>query len=457
MRSFFLFLLLFNLCYSIEAQENVFKTNSERDIRFFVRNICEEFDRIVICNGDSSSSIHPTLGVFGCNSPLTFSQIDSLLLFNNVKYFDIELYGYLPINSKLLCLGNDSLILNYNLNYLGSSGCDSPYVSALDTIFTDSIVGLNVVNNRLVYIRGTSLTNNIFQVYGNSFSLHINATPKLISNYTVIGVNQNNETEMFFMDFANQQIIKDTVLSPQMINPVVVLNSGNKIYIVSCPGDTIVNLMTYDYLLNSTIVETIYIGSGINVAAFSNQKFYFQPQLDTSVNHFNRQILAFDFATHVYTAYSINKRLKELSNPAGGGSYYPYLAAVEDTTVPNKIFLYDSFNFQFYDTLITDLNPKFIISDFRCPVKVAEYDDSQVEWKLFPNPSESEFKLIASGLICGRDYKVDIVDITGQIKFETNVHAKMTVVLPTGQYSPGVYFVRIHTLKGLIVQKVVKL
>ena len=106
---------------------------------------------------------------------------------------------------------------------------------------------------------------------------------------------------------------------------------------------------------------------------------------------------------------------------------------------------------------MTDINPKFFRSDFRCPTKISEYDDSQVEWKVFPNPSNSEFNLVASGLICGRDYKVDIIDVTGRMKYETIVQAKTTVTLPTEKYPSGIYFIRIHSLKGLVVQKVIKI
>jgi hypothetical protein len=62
----------------------------------------------------------------------------------------------------------------------------------------------------------------------------------------------------------------------------------------------------------------------------------------------------------------------------------------------------------------------------------------------------------ASGLICGRDYKMDIVDLNGKIMLEKTIHAKMSLEIPLSALSPGVYLFRIHTRKGFVSERVIK-
>ena len=462
MKTILIFIYLMVFGFAMQAQQQVLKSTDGKDIRFYVRNVCQDYGQIIICDGNDSANLSPTIGSLGCYGPQHFFQIDSLLLFNRIDYFDIDETGGLTYDPKLMCLGNDSLLLTYKINY--STYCDSPNVVGLDTIVTDSIAGISVSNNQLVYIRNTSMTNNIFNLYSNPFSLRLNITPLFVSNLydshvAVVGLNQNNETELIIIHRNTQQILFDTVLSPFMSNPVALnFSDSYHLYVVSSPGDSIVNLMTYDFINNTVNIETIYNGSGINVFAFSvYYGFIFQPSTDTSINSFDKQLFFFRYNTHALTNYNINKRLKVLVNPGGNHNQFSFLCAVEDLPSTNILFVYDIFNLQLFDSLITDANPKFYRSDFRCPLSVTEYDDSKVEWLVFPNPSNSEFNLAASGLICGREYKVDIIDITGRVKFETIVHAKTTVTLPTGKFLPGVYFIRIHSLKGLVVQKIIKL
>lgn len=463
MRSIVLF--IFMICFSVflPAQEKVINSNAGSDMRFYVRNVCQDYGQFVICNGSDSINERPSLGMIGCQFPNNYVHIDSLLLFNRIDHFDIDQVGGQPYSPKLMCLGNDSLLLTYTVEY--SSICDSPNVAGVDTIFTDSVVDLNVSNEQLTYIRNSNVNDNFFNIYINTFSMHLNITPLYVSNLfypnstAVVGINQNNETELIIINKNTQQILKDTVLSTSMSNPVALnFSDSYRLYVVSCPGDTVVNLLTFDCVNDTAKIEAIYSGSGINVSSFSaNGLFYFQPKSDTSLNGFDKQLFSFKYFTHSLTNYNINKRLKVFVSPGGNQNYFSFLGAVEDLPVTNTLFIYDNSNLQLFDSIITDANPKFYRSDFRCPISVTEYDDSKVEWQVFPNPSNSEFNLAASGLICGRDYKVDIIDLAGRIKYETIVHAKMTVNLPTGQYSPGVYFIRIHSLKGLVVQKIIKL
>lgn len=458
MKSFFIFFILIITSTLLAAQEKVLRTDSGKDIRFVVRNICNDYDQVILCNGNDSTNISPSIGNLLCLSPLTYVHYDSLLSINKVKYFDVDESGFSPYYSKLLGFGNDSILITYHLTY-PNGGCDSLNISATDTIFSDSIAAINIENNQLIYIRSSGFSNNFFKHSPTLFSMHLNMIPLLLATSengksAIVGTNQNNETELIIINLANQQILKDTILFSQLVNPVGIYFNWNVLFIVSCPGDSMINLTTYDTGLDAFYTETIWTESGIHAFAFYSNGFIFQPETDTSFNGYDKQLIT--FSNHSNNFHNINKRLKMFYYPeANLFGYLNPLVAIEDLPQTNKLLLYDSF--QLNDSILTDINPAFFSSDFRCPTKVAEYDDSKIEWQLFPNPSENEFFLVASGLICGREYKVDIIDIAGHLKYETTVHAKMIVNLPAGDFPPGVYFVRIHSKKGMVVQKVVKI
>ncbi len=461
MKALFIFFSLILTANILTAQEKVLRTESGKDIRFVVRNFCYDFDQVILCNGNDSTSVTPSIGSLLCNSPLTYVHYDSLLMFKNVKYFDDDGWGYSPYYSKLLGLGSDSVIISYHLTY-PQSNCDSFIISGNDTILSDSIAAIDVDSDQLTYIRSTYNSDNFFNKGASSFSLQLNSKPVLLASNgnlksAVLGISPSNETKLILVNLSNQQILKDTILSPQFINPVGIYASWNTISILSCPGDSIINLTTYNISLDTFYTETIWTGSGVNVFSIYSFGIVFQPESDTSINNYDKQIISFNSSNHNSSAYNINKRLKVLIYSDGSLintlGYNP-LIAVEDLPQTNKLLFYDSFVLR--DSILTDINPKFFISDFRCALKVADYDDSKVEWQLFPNPSDNEFNLVASGLICGRDYKVDIIDIAGNIKYETVVHAKTIVTLPTGEFPPGFYFVRIHSKRGMVVQKIVK-
>jgi hypothetical protein len=440
--------------FTTSAQEKTFNSPAGSKINLFVRNVCSDLTQAIVCDGDSTNNIHPTFGTLDCSVYL-YEFHDSLLAFKSVKFFDFDQEGASQWTSKLLSLGNDSLILNYHLSY-PSGNCINVNLSPVDTILTDSIADLNVMQDRLIYIRKTNIGNNFHCVFITPFNLHLDFTPIAVSTKifsdksAVVGVNQSNEIELAIIDLNMGSILKDTILSSQMKN-VNSIKFDNDIYIASSPGDTLSNLLTYDISQNTYTIQNIYSGSGIKVFCWGDQGFYFQPISDTGINHLETHIFFYDFFNHSVTHNDVNKRLKYMQSNS-----WSYITGTEDIPVTDKIYFYTSGTLQLFDSTITDLNPKFYRGDLRCFVKVDEYDDSKVEWQAYPSPTQSNINLIASGLICGRDYKVDIIDLTGKIKYENTIHSKMVVELPTENYPAGIYFIRIHSLKGLIVQKVVK-
>ena len=127
-----------------------------------------------------------------------------------------------------------------------------------------------------------------------------------------------------------------------------------------------------------------------------------------------------------------------------------------ESAVNSAVVIYDSFTYTQMDAYQAVYQIDLIASDFRCPISLEEYDDSKVKILAFPNPTGNGITINASGLICGRDYQMDLVDAKGKICFQKTIHAKMNVEISLEGLPAGMYFLRIHTLKGMVTEKIIK-
>ncbi len=456
-----IFTLLSYSVSSAASNSTMVLTKPNADINVVVNNFCEYFAQIIICNGADSLGIEPSLGSGNCPFDPRYTHYDSLYSISGVKFLEQADDGSTPWSTKPLFIGNETTILSYNTTY-GNYWCDTIFISPNDTLHSDSIAGIQVWPwTGLIVIRNTSSSPN-FLLYDTTFSLvfslQLNMRPVFLSGSSVIGINQNNETVLNIIDLFSQQVELDTIMGVAAQNPFSFKYiSSQQLLLASQPGDSMVCITKYNYSGNVLVSDTLFTGSGINVGTWEGPNFHYQPHLDTSANGFDRQVIIYNCNNMVQSGvFNIDKRLKKLVYPAA--TYYngyPYVNVVTDS-LPTKVYAYQSSDYLLADSFETGLNPSLFSCDFRCPVKVTEYDDSKVEWKVYPNPSTGDFKLTASGLICGRDYKIDIIDEQGKVIYETTARAKMTLVLPTSRYKAGIYFVRIHTLKGYITQEIIK-
>ncbi|MEO8088569.1 MAG: T9SS type A sorting domain-containing protein [Bacteroidota bacterium] len=446
-------------------------TKSKADINVVLNNVCEYYSQVILCNGNASSGIHPSLGCGHCLYDPHYTHYDSLMLMDDIKFLEMPDNGAGPWSTKPMYIGNSNTVLSYHVTY-GNYDCDTMFFYPNDTLHSDSIASIRLFSydNKLALIRISATTQNFF-VYDSTlsldFSLHLNMVPLFLSlpSYPafagVIGVNQNYETVLNIIDLTLQMVVKDTVLGPAARKPFLFnYLSQQQLLLASQPGDSVTNIIKYDFQNDVLAIATASPYSGINSGTWENSKFHFQPMSDTSVNAYDRQVLVFDASTMMLSGtYNINKRLKTLAYPVNPNVFYfQYMYAVPDSLSSSTglVYIYYTNNYMLADSFETSKNPVYFMNDYRCPVKVSEYDDSKVEWKVYPNPSSGDFKLSASGLICGRDYKIDIADEFGKIIYETTAHAKMTITLPTSDFKAGIYFVRIHTLKGYITQEIIK-
>lgn len=78
--------------------------------------------------------------------------------------------------------------------------------------------------------------------------------------------------------------------------------------------------------------------------------------------------------------------------------------------------------------------------------------DAQQQVSIYPNPTTSDVTLDLSGL---NARTVELFSMNGQL-LNTVVPTEETMMMSLSQYAAGIYFVRIHTDKGITTQKIVK-
>lgn len=436
------------------------------NVKVFVHNVCEYWSRIYISEGVDSLGSHASIGYATCTQPVSYVHVDSILPLTKIKYSDLSQNSSWIAYRKLICVGNETDLFTYRISYPNFYWCDSTLIEPAYFLLSDSLVDAKVWGENIIVIRNTNLTSN-FIIYDSSFtvtvfSTQLNIIPeKLFTDgyyCSVMGRDSNSTLVLKTFDLQNMMIVRDTVLSQLDSDPVNFYAAHNYTMVITEPGDTLVHLYKYNWY-DSTLTDTvIYPGSGMGAHFWDSSTLQFQPEHDTSSLGNDKKVFVFEhYRMQFRGAFNVNRHFRLLSNPGGVDGYFPYAYGVPDTGVGDQYYIYDTYNYILQDSGVTAPNVVFFNADFRCPISVSEYDDSHVEWKVFPNPSKEYINLSASGLICGRDYKVDIVDSYGILKHEEIIHAKMTLSLPTEKLSPGIYFIRIHTLRGLVVQRFVKL
>ena len=422
-------------------------------------NFCQYHADLIICNGDSIQS--PSIGWGGCQTGRFYHKLDSITILDSIYYFDIDHNSSYPTRPEVFCVGNENTVLSFTFHYEFAGFCDTPSITPVDTLILDSIAGVTVGVFNTAVIRKSASTNNFFvydsSLFNLSYSMQLDMVPLFVESNApgiyVLGLDSGNYVRLNVFDNDLQMLIKDTLFSYQYSDLIAMKAEYNRIYFVCQPGDSLVKIVSYDIFTGAFNENIVYNGSGVNTGVWNEYYYIFQPFSDPSGNNQHLEVISVylnNFQQSI--SNNITTRLDKIliTNTDFSIDGILNLRYAND---PDKLYVYDIA----MDTLETDPYPVFAVSDLRCTIGIDEYDDSKLDWIAFPNPSGEEINIAAAGLICGKDYKIDIVDLQGNILFNTTVQAKMQITLPMSGFSPGVYFVRIHSLKGLVAKKIVKL
>jgi Secretion system C-terminal sorting domain len=431
-------------------------------INLQVSNVCEYYGQIIGCNPSFGSGEKSSMGNAGCVYSSNYLHYDSCAINNPIKYMSIDPSGAFNNSSKYLCVGEQNKILIYNSVFTTSNYCNA-IISPLDTIYLDSIVSCVTYNNSIFVIRSSTVTPN-YLVFESPFQVPVfseilNMRPLMLeiayNTLAVVGEDSNADVRVNILDRQSGVIMADTILPVMAANPKSVDLRGSYVYIDSSPGDTAITITRFNITSHALNTTTIHSNSGLNTGDWEYGYYHYQPLVDLSGNNDDKKVFRYDLAAmQPYATFNINKRLHKLIYAAG--DYYYFMHAIEESPLNNHVTVYQYFNYLEVDSFTTTQPVDFIVSDFRCFVSVPEYDDHLVKIQAYPNPTKGILNIKASGLICGREYKMDLSDLTGKIYFEQVIHAKMVLEIPMQQLVSGVYLLRIHTKKGVVSEKIVK-
>ncbi|HEX5002204.1 MAG TPA: T9SS type A sorting domain-containing protein [Bacteroidia bacterium] len=453
------FLLTIGCCFVLSTGYSQQVING---ISLRVSNVCEPYGQITGCNPPSGSGASANFGNGGCIGQSAYTLLDSIELPGPMTYFNIDPDQSINTTPKYLCAGDASKLLLYTTYISTQNICDAITAPA-DTFLLDSIVNAIPTVNLLCIIRSSAITDNfiVFQPPSQVplFSMTLNMKPGLLAvNFqtaAVAGTDTTGTVRLNTIDLSTGLVTHDTLLGPPADNPVRIENNGT-VTIASSPGDTLITATTYNLNTQAISYSTIYANSGFNTGDFQFGYFHYQPLTDPNGNNDDKKVFVYDlFSMTPYNTFNINRRLKHLIFTSSNYGYYMH--GVEEPPLDNHVLVYNYFNYQPADSFYTPGPADFIVSDFRCFVSTPEYDDDLVKLKVYPNPTNGMVNVEASGLICGRDYKMELMDNMGKIIVAETIHAKMYLEIPMKELPAGVYFLRIETRRGPVSEKIVKM
>jgi|SRR5688572_257723 len=460
--SILLFLcLLMNGIYNTLVAQN---TSDPQKLNLMVSNICEFVGQMVVCNGTDSLLVSPSYGSAGNIYAPNYVHYDSISVLDNVKYFDVSEDGPQIYVQKLLLMGDENKLITY-LTSFTNWGVFDPIILPRDTIVMDSIVDAKIDYNKIMIIRSSSTSDN-FIIYDTTssvplFSTNVGLTPLLVDitygQAAIVGLNAANGIQLKIYNTNTFAVTEDTVFGVLAGQPISLKAGNNAVYLVSQPGDSAVYMTYFNRITKVITTTSMYSSSGTHAFVWDISNFNFQPESDLTGNNLDTKVIRFEPVSMQNTVYNTNRRFHKLIF-AGDASfgYYDFMHGVEESSMNNKVIIYTAFNYTELDSFITNNQVDFIKSDFRCPVGLEEYDDSKVSMTVFPNPTSNGITVMAKGLICGRDYKMDLIDLNGKSYYNQVIHAKMSLEILMENLTQGVYILRIYTLRGFVTQKIIK-
>jgi len=461
-------IFLFFISSAAFSTEPPIKFGPGDEIKVYANNFCEFWSRIYISEGVDSLGTIASIGIVPCYPQGgSYVHYDSIIGLREVLYSDVgQQYSGIQ-DRKTICFGNAEQIFTYKISIDPQfSWCDTTILEPSYSYTSDSIVDAKVYLDQIVVIRATDLSTN-FLIFDSTFTtiLHseqLNMIPKQMfidySNCNILGIDQNGAMVLKIYDLSNLGLIKDTILFPTYEEPLNFESSTFSTTVVTEPGDTCIRLTKFNWYYNTFFDTIIYSGSGAGVQFMEGGVFNFQPKSDSSGLGMDKQVFVYNYNTQrVIGIYHINKKLRVLSNPGDGYNSFQYVFAIPDSAQIGKYYVYTSYSYYLLDSGYVPENTVLFNADFRCSISVDEQEDSNIKWSTFPNPTNGNINLTASGLMCGKDYTIDVLDAYGRIMHQEIIHAKMNMTLPVENYKAGIYFIRIHTQRGMVSQKFLKL
>ena len=236
------------------------------------------------------------------------------------------------------------------------------------------------------------------------------------------------------------------------------LQLGDSLCLLSSPGDS----MTTYTLIDTTgaLTQSVVYGASGARATYNDYqgdpKFSFQPTFDPNNGYLEEHILIYDptaaqtdtFLTHLALEYF--KYAKE--EWAGFGVFnLSWLGASWNGTNADTCY-FAEFGVPF--SVVAGARPKYINASYGCWVSTLD-ETEKIDFKVSPNPTTDQVTVHLIGLERGKDYQLDIIDLSGRLQHRTQLQAYQKLYLPLENLAKGTYILKLNTGQNVLTKKLI--
>ncbi len=275
------------------------------------------------------------------------------------------------------------------------------------------------------------------------------------------GPDTTGDETLYQYSIAQNSLIQTYLLNDSVSNAQELIKSGDSLFIISSPGDSMAVLSVLNLADGSLSQSMIYSESGLRATnnEFKGDRFFtFQPVSDSTNSFLDKQILILNPISGQTDTLVINRQLDYFKNPSNApqsfGSFSLDWVAAKWADENNLDSVFIS---QFSNVLKiqTGAIPKYINATYGCWVGVKENEREQIKFEVYPNPASSFVTINLAGLNKEVQYQLDIVDHSGRFLFTTTLSAYQKINLPLEEFVKGIYFLNLNTGKNLISKKLI--
>lgn len=362
-------------------------------------------------------------------------------------------------------------------SYRISSGF-SPYseeLMRLDTVIVPNVVKvaretttdannpifLLTEGNALIYsVQSYSYPELEYQ-FGFTFNFEPEIFEVIENDLFIGGADTDGEQRIYHYSTIENALYQTYTLNDIASNWKEIIRSGDSLYVLSAPGDSMTVLSTIN-LIDSTVNEVV-INSESGIRATNNEFrgdnfFTFQLISDTSNNELDKQILVLNPFANEMDTLAVNLELDYFKHPEISVQDFGYFAlswvgAKWHENDPDFVYL------NYYNDVISLSGaemPQYINATYGCWVGIDEVEESEkIKFEFYPNPTSSNVIIHLSGLQKEKEYRLDISDNLGRILHTTHLKAYQNIELPLHQFAKGVYFLNLNIGTEVIGKKLI--
>ncbi len=351
----------------------------------------------------------------------------------------------------------------------------SPYseeITRLDTVIVPNVVKvaretttdannpifLLTEGNALIYsVQSFSYPELEYQ-FGFTFNFEPEIFEVIEDDLFIGGLDTDGQQRLYHYSAIENTFYQSYDLNDMAANGKEILKSGDSLYILSAPGDSMTVLSTLN-LTNEDFSQYI-ISSESGIRATNNEfrgddLFTFQLTSDAALSE---QIVIFNPLTNESETFLVDTELDYFKHPEIAPQdfgYFPlsWVGAKWHTDTTDLAYIGDyggsSFSFQ------TGAMPQYINATYGCWVGIDEVEAAGIKFEYYPNPASSNVTIHLSGLHKERQYQLDISDNSGKIIYTTHLEAYQNIELPLDQFAKGVYFLNLNTGEHVIGKKLI--